>query len=716
MHNEEKEKIPLDAKLLSDAVIELNISRRSVGLYPRDHPIVRESIERAFQYLQKLFELRYSITLGVAGETLVVDEYSLDKDNPVYREFAQSIHAKGIAAITFASGMSREELIGLHEVITSKDSPMGNALAEEMKKKGVNRISISMVDLSNFAFIEGARRRSGRSGAVWEDYIYGLMEGKLFPEDVDILPGVPPEEVAEFINTAMPEEVGGEAYDRVITAYLKKRRGAGINSETLNRFFSFVERLKPELKRQFLSRSYSRISENPGDFETVIKEMTPEGLERVATLLTENAGLMPEELKGLLDRLSTFKQSGGWNFDFRHDRTAVFDDVEIDGSIASLFNAKKSSAQVDEGYKKELGRMLDQMSGTSKKTDRFNEEFEEGLIDKTALEIILELLDAESMKAENYLTMVTKLSELASMFLETGRFEEILDAYNVLNSHVLTGRFRNEASGSIEHFFHSEEFIKKFIESLRFWGRKEREGAIRLSKALRRSVILPLIKALAEETNSSLRKFYLSVLENIGSDVVPYAVGMLADDRWHVIRNMLYLLRSCNGRREADEVRKFIKHNNKLISLEALKTLLYFKTHDSVPYLKTFLHSPDEKLRTGAIRLAGVLKIREAVSELVTLLEKKDFFGTEAYYKADIVKALGEIGDIRAVEPLQRIFTAKALFYKGNLEDLKVEILKNLGNYPPDSIKKLVKLGLESKNEKVRAAGAKVLSKPAEQV
>ena len=42
----QKEQLPLDAKLLSEAVIELNTSRRSVGLYPLEHPITRQAIER----------------------------------------------------------------------------------------------------------------------------------------------------------------------------------------------------------------------------------------------------------------------------------------------------------------------------------------------------------------------------------------------------------------------------------------------------------------------------------------------------------------------------------------------------------------------------------------------------------------------------------------------------------------------------------------------
>ncbi len=67
----EVEKIPIDARLLSDAIIELNISRRNVSIYPRDHPSVDRSLNRAFEFLHKLFEIRPA----VISEILSEDEY-----------------------------------------------------------------------------------------------------------------------------------------------------------------------------------------------------------------------------------------------------------------------------------------------------------------------------------------------------------------------------------------------------------------------------------------------------------------------------------------------------------------------------------------------------------------------------------------------------------------------------------------------------------------
>ena len=243
MHADEKKKLPLDAKLLSDAVIELNISRRSVGLYPRDHPITVESIERAFNHLQKLFELRFSITLGIAGDILVVDEYSLDNNNPVYSEFAESLHSKGIAAVTFTSGLTQDELITLHEFVTMKEGPVGKGLAEGLKAKNITHISVEPIDFSYIRFAEGAKRTSMPSGTVWEDYIYGLLEGKLSSADDDVILIIPPEDIAGSVNLLMSENSSSETYDRVITSYLKKRRETRLNKDAFKKFFSFIEKL-----------------------------------------------------------------------------------------------------------------------------------------------------------------------------------------------------------------------------------------------------------------------------------------------------------------------------------------------------------------------------------------------------------------------------------------------------------------------------------------
>ena len=169
MEEKKQEKLPIDAKLLSEAVIELNISRRSVGLYPPEHPIAKESINRAFELLNKLFELRNSITLGIAKDTLVIDEYTLDSKNPVFSEFALSLHDKGIAALTFYSGLKAVELVSLHKLITMHEGPTGKALLDTEETKSLRHIKLNLVDLSSFSFVKDSFKPGALEPKLWED-------------------------------------------------------------------------------------------------------------------------------------------------------------------------------------------------------------------------------------------------------------------------------------------------------------------------------------------------------------------------------------------------------------------------------------------------------------------------------------------------------------------------------------------------------------------
>ena len=712
--NEGTEKLPLDAKLLSDAVIELNISRRSVGLYPPEHPIVRKSIDRAYQYLQKLFEIRPAITLGVASDTLVIDEYKLDRTNPVFREFANSLYDKGIAAVTFSSGLSKEELRGVHELMTDKDMPAGKDLVERAKVKNIAHIRLNHLDFSSFRFVEGAQKKDMTGTLIWEDYIYCLLEGKLSTGDGEagLLLDIPPEEVARVVSASIAGENCRESYDRVITGYLKGKEGSRLSRESYKKFISFIENLSPELKRQFLSRSFVHTATNIEEIEKMIADMTTDDFNRIARIFAEHTSVIPATLKNLIDKLSSINQSSSGQFDFFSQNSAVVDDVGFSEDFVKLFEGDHFKAFVSEDYQRDLNEMLAKSSGSCIiNSEALTEECSDEMIDRTLAGVMIELLESDCSR-DDYLDLLTKLSWYASAFIETGRFEEVLDIYNTVVSHSLHGGFGQDASDIIEYFFHSKDFEAKFINALRLRGRKDREGVFRLAKAIRKGIIVPLIEALLSEPEPSMRKFFLSVLKEIGSDVNPYAIKKLNDERWFAVRNILYLLRECDGKPYVSHIRRFAKHKNIHICIEAVKALLHFKTPDAIPLLKLYLQSDKEDLRRAAVRLAGAFRVKEAVPYLVRILEKKDIFGTESGSKIDAVRALGEIGDSSTVETLFSLCHARSLFYKGYLEALKVEIFGTLGNYPPDSIRELLAVGLGSDNKEIRSLAEKITAQP----
>lgn len=711
MAEEKQEKLPLDAKLLSDAVMELNISRRSVGLYPVEHPLVKESIGRAYRHLEKLLEIRFSITLGIAKNALVIDEYALDKRNPVYREFAVALHEKGIAAVTFSSGLTQQELISLHELVTAKEGPIGKAFAEALRERQAVHIAIAPLDFSSFGFAEGMRRDGDSSGAVWEDYVFGLIEGRLGTGDSQFIQSVPPEEMAGVINTIMPESITDEAYDRVITSYMHRKDKSRLSGESLEKLFSFIDRLKPELKQQFLSRSCTQFTGDIEEVEAIIREMTPGMFERTATLFSKHASLIPPTLKHVIDKLSAIKGLHAADFDFETPRGVVLDDIEIGKEVSRLFSRDHSRKYVNEDYEKQLALILKASGAANQQTGLFNAECTDEKQDSTALEIMLELIDMPGIKRDDYLALVTKLSELMPLFVETGRFEAILETYTMLNNHVKTGRFAAEASGIITYEFNSIVFVENLVQTFRLWGRKEREGALKLFQAFRHTMTAPLLDALTGEPDASVRRFYLSALSTVGADIGQHVSRRLRDDRWHVLRNMLYLIRECRAEQLVADVRRLLKHDHPAVAAEALRTLIEFKTADSIPHLKALLRSENAEVRRNAIRIAAKYRIADAVENLVAILNRRDILGTETRYKADAIKALGEIGDPRAVPALAAIVNEKSFFPRKG-QDLKLAVFQSLDGYPPEAVHDLVSFGLTSGNEEIRSISERISARP----
>lgn len=710
MEEEKSKKSPVDAKLLSDAIMELNISRRSVGLYPSDHPIVKESLRRAFEYFGNLFELSHDITLGIAKNVLMVGNFVLDERNPVLREFAASLHLKGIAAVTFYSGLTMEELEGFHELLVEKDSISGRAIIERAESKGIRYIKFLPIDISKFSFAEDRMREEGSDRALWESYVSGLIDGNLADSDAEVVVlSVRPEDIASFLNDRMSGDVHETTYDRVITSYLKKRERNGIRTESFSKFLSLIDNLSPELKQQFIKRAFSQPVMEAGEVESLLREITSYDMERLETILQENSSLIPESLSNLLDKLRHAK--GDQSFlDMLSANHGAIDDIEIDGNIIRLFQDDQFHNYVSKDYQEELRKIMQNSEiNTAELAEEMEKHYREEQINKTFSGIVLELLQTDFIGREDYQCLLTTISTMTDQFLEFGRFYEISEICDTIHSHARTGKFKGDASGMLADFFHSGEFLSKLIEALKRWGRAEREGGLNLAKMNKRRLMNPLLDALSDEMDASVRKFLLDVLSSFGDEVLPEVARRLNDRRWYVVRNMIYLIREAGGIKYVSNVRRFARDKNEKICREAVKTLIHFKTSDSLSYIKFYLNGDDPEFRSWVIRLTGTYRCKDAVPYLLQLLEEKDILGSKFDDKLLLIRALGKIRDPRAVNVFTRIYHSKAIFFKDGLDQIRVEIFRSLENYPRDSVTHLLEIGLHSRNHEIRTISERLI-------
>jgi len=709
--SKEEEKLPIDARLLSEAVIELNISRRSVGLYPPGHSFITSAIDRAYDLLQKLFELRRGITLGVAKDHLVIDEYSLDPNNPVYIEVAESFHDKGIAGITFSSGLTRAELTALHELLIMKDAPTGKEFTDLARERGLAHIHLSPIDYDSFRFVEGTRAEGKTAGDIWEDYVYGLMSGKLTSDDVSgAFLKASPEELASILNEAMPKHHGAESYDKVITSYLTGKDKLQMRPDAANKLFKLIDNLNPDIQKQFLARTFDRISGDTTQAQEMLASMSADKLEETINFFNKHASMVPTALRNVMNRLGSIKSDKPFRFDMLMGKTSVVHDIEISEGLTSLFTEDTFKQFVKSDYQKQLETMIRTAAPRiMTEVAELKTDCNEDMVDQIASEVMLEVLDTDIITPKDFLEVLTRLCELSEELVDTGRFEEVLNIYNTIYSHSMTGRYTHEAGSTIAYFFQSEAFITRLVSSLLIWGRKDQEGAVRLARGLKAHLITPLINFLVESDDQASRKFLLDLLSGIGSDVIPEAVSRLTDGRWYVARNMLALIRKAGSPQHMIHVRKLVKHHDIRLAMEAVRTLLHFKTQDAVPYLKYYLNSKNEKVREQAVVLAGHYRITEAVPSLIEIISQKDRLGTTSIMKNYAVKSLGEIGDARAIRPLISLFEAKVIVNRGPMEELKREVFKNLRKYPPSAIRPLVERGLQSHDDFIRTTSESLM-------
>jgi hypothetical protein len=707
------EKIPLDAKLLSYAIIELNISRRNVAIYPKEHPSVERSLNNAFKFLQQLFGLRPEITLAIAKDTIIIDEYQLDKKNPVFREFALTLHKMNIAYLVFKTGITKDELYRFHSLLTEQtDNLTVNNLKEVSKNYNLIHIDIGAVDYHKFSTGDRTQDEQTNKVPLWERYVYGLLEGKLRSETVsDEIRDIPPEILARILNKSSNPELKEEAYDQVIATYLRGSHENIFSGQDLRRLIEFINRLTPDLKKKFLSSTVQTFSKDAAAAYQALSEISIEEIEGFLGVVNQQKIAMPQSLMELISKLSHSDQTSSDTIYIDEDE--LEDEGFLSSNLEEVFSRdateKDAEPLVTGTDLREIQELLQFDASVLKASNlmEFENEFNEDLIEKRFSQIILEMMYSETVSEEEYLSLVNIIKEKTEQLLWIGQFGQFLEILKVIELNKALYRFAAINSEALQHY-HSPEFIVTLIDSFRILGRQKRKEVSMICAYYDKEIISYLLDALAEEDSLTIRRFIMELIKQFGKKIIPEAAKRLSDDRWFVIRNMLYILGETDSREVIDDIKPFCRHENLKVSIPAIRCLLNAGDTYAKNILREYLGSKSKPLFEQAVALSGSFRIKEFVGDLIRLLNKQVMTGDDILAKIPVIRALGDIGDPQAVDALRVLVSSKSILFKSTTDRMKEEIYKTLKNYPYESVKDLVDVGLASKNELIREESSRL--------
>ncbi|MFH1075971.1 MAG: HD domain-containing phosphohydrolase [Pseudomonadota bacterium] len=98
---------------LSKVIAQFNAAMSNAHLYSETHPLVKESIRKAYVMLIELLDLEPGITMLLVGENLVVNNRPFRSGAPHIQGFINTLKEREIGRITFLIGITEVELYDL---------------------------------------------------------------------------------------------------------------------------------------------------------------------------------------------------------------------------------------------------------------------------------------------------------------------------------------------------------------------------------------------------------------------------------------------------------------------------------------------------------------------------------------------------------------------------------------------------------------------------
>ena len=713
--NENLSNMNLDTKILSNFIIEFNISLRLVTSYPKNHPIITASIHKVLHLLDKLLEFREEISLAIARDSLMFEYALLDPKNPVYKNLANILFNHNIASITFQRAITADELVRFNEIMLQKCDSLreSGGVQRAVKELGLSNILIQEINYGNFSTTEedridpaGGKHRKREASTLWEDFAHGILEGSLDPLGTHSSyasvpdPGILAEMMNKYDNRAGFKE---ESYADVITSFMGELgQGEGnlsSHTDSLEKLSMFVSKLNPAIRRQFLNGVFTHPGMNQGITKEILATFPNDIILDALEDINSRESYKPPVTISLLQRLSktTPTEKGKKTV----SAIASVDDHQLADKMRIIFQEDKSDEFIPTAYQESL-RAITSMRRISIPELEEIEELRKTLfghsMETQLCKVILEAMKMPSDKCKPE-ALEKNLLEILDYFLDAGDFSFLAEIFNHLHS------LEQLHFQALYDYFTGQYFLDKVLDCLETWDKTKQPDICFLVLQIGKPFVEPLLDRLSEEKNISLRRSYLDCLLALGDKVRGSAIERLTDSRWYFVRNLIIILRELNDLSVLAYIRKIRDHRHPRVRQEVIKTFQLFNHSEADRLLLQDMQSSERELLLNAIQLAEKSRNKEVFSKLLSFLTKGGFTNSDFEIKSAVVRTLAQIKNDQALPSLMRYVRSKHLFLPNSHNRLKVEIIKSFQQYKAESVRPLLdELAISDQDELVLLA------------
>lgn len=403
--------------------------------------------------------------------------------------------------------------------------------------------------------------------------------------------------------------------------------------------------------------------------------------------LTFNKGLLSQELEEFLkiialdfdremvdDDIVTLL----WEKDFQNirylvDEAFLVDLEEEDYERKAEERAKEKVTDVDDlmkayadGFAEEDVKGISVVPLTDKDLQTLVKELEKDTSDKlsTLVNVLFELIYQSDEKSDMEDTFAF-LRDTIKYSMTHGELPAVVDvmkrARDIIDEAVLTEEGKKYMK-MLSAYLGDEEIIALLAEILDSGIDMDRRVFGEFIEFLDKGAIEPMVKYLGELKTIHGRKNIIDALIVLGRKDIQAVSKGLNDQRWYVVRNIIYILRKIGDRRAIEYLLKTVRHGDVRVRKEVIKALGELGSREVIQTLRECLDDPDMQVRVQAAKAFGSIGSEPAKKILLDKISDKAFREKDFIEKREFFDVLSRWKDAEVFDFLLKTLKARSFF------------------------------------------------------
>jgi hypothetical protein len=186
---------------------------------------------------------------------------------------------------------------------------------------------------------------------------------------------------------------------------------------------------------------------------------------------------------------------------------------------------------------------------------------------------------------------------------------------------------------------------------------------------LDKNAIRPLIQYLGELKTVRARKHVIDALIVLGKKDIESIAKGLEDQKWYLVRNIIYILRKIADRRATEYLLRTVRHSDIRVRKEGIKALGELGGQEVIQTLRECLDDADPEIRMAAARSFGTIGTEVAKKIILEKISNKTFREKDFEEKKAFYEILARWKDQTVFDFLMTALRKKTFFGRARNEE-----------------------------------------------